>query len=99
VQAEAGLCVGVVGDLGAAGGVERGVGLAGGDDLYAARAQQRAEADAERQRDGFFGLITDPAAGVVTAVSGVKHDQEAGRLGWWWRSRNGGSRSLLQGWG
>ena len=56
VEAEAGLGVGVVGDFGAAVGVDGGVGFAGGDDRDAARGEQGAEADAEGEGEGFFGL-------------------------------------------
>ena len=54
VQAEAGLGVGVVGDLGAPVRVDRGVGFAGGDDLNAARREQGTQPDAEGQGEGFF---------------------------------------------
>ena len=54
VQAEAGLGVGVVGDLGAAVVVDGGVGFAGGDDGDAAGGEQRTEADAEGEGEGFF---------------------------------------------
>ena len=81
VQTEAGLGVGVVGDLGAAGCVEGDIGLAGGDDLYAARGEQRTQADAEGEGEGFFRLAGEMAAVVVSAVSSVKHDEKAGRRG------------------
>jgi hypothetical protein len=89
VEAEAGLGVGVVGDLGAAVGVEGGVGLAGGDDLDAARAEKGTETDAEGEGEGLFGLTEEMAAGVVTAVGGIEDDEKAGLgRGWGWL-RNG----------
>jgi len=85
VEAEAGLGVGVVGDLRAAVWVDGGVGLAGGEDLDAARAEQGTEADAEGEGECFFRLIEEMAAWVVTAVGGVEEDEEAGlgRGGGW----------------
>jgi len=77
MQAEAGLGVGAVGNLGAAAGFEGRVGLAGGDDLDAARAQQGPQADAEGEGEGFFLLVTDGSAGVVAAVGCVKNDDKA----------------------
>ena len=47
VQAQAGLCPGVVGNLSAAILIDRGVGFAGGDDLDAARRQQGTQPYAE----------------------------------------------------
>ena len=87
VEAEAGLSVGAVGDFGAPAGVDRSVGFAGGDDSDAARGEQRAEADAEGQGDGFLGLagaggVLEDAAGVVAAVSGIEdYDEAAGGSG------------------
>ena len=57
VQAQAGLGIGAVGDLGAAIRIDRRVGFAGGDHLNAARRQQRTQADAEGQREGLFRLL------------------------------------------
>ena len=73
--------VGVVGNLGAAVGVKGSVRLAGGDDLNAARAQQRAEADAESQSEGLFNLVAKTATGVVAAVRGIENYNEAGWRG------------------
>ena len=53
VQADAGLSLGVVGDLGAAVGVDRGVGFAGGDDGDAAGGEQGTQTDAEGEGDAF----------------------------------------------
>ena len=79
VQAEAGLGLGVVGDLGAAVGVDGGVGFAGGDDLEAARGKQRTKPHAEGQGEVFSVLaVGEAAAGVVAAVGGIEHDDEAG---------------------
>jgi hypothetical protein len=47
MDAEAGLSPGVVGGLCAAVEVDGGVGFAGGDDLEAARGEQRTQADAK----------------------------------------------------
>lgn len=71
VEAEAGLGVGVVGDFSAAVGVDCGVGFASGDHLHAACGQQRAQADAQGEREGLFRLAAEVAAEVVAAVSGV----------------------------
>ncbi len=79
MEADAGLGVGVVGDFGAAVGVQSGVGFAGGDDRDAAGSQKRTEADAEGESEVLFGLAAgETSAGVVAAVSGVKHHHEAG---------------------
>ncbi len=68
-----------LGDFGAAVGVQRGVGFASGDDGDAASSQKRTEADAEGESEVLFGLAAgETSAGVVAAVSGVKHHHEAG---------------------
>jgi hypothetical protein len=82
VEAETGLGLGVVGDLCAAVVVDRGVGFAGGDDGDAAGDEQRTEADAEGDGDGFFwigdaGRVFEGAAGVVATVRGIEDDDEA----------------------
>jgi hypothetical protein len=72
MDAEARLSVCVVSDLSAAVGVNCCVGLTGGDDLKAARREQRAQPDAESQGEVFLGLAVKPTAGIVTAVGSVK---------------------------
>ncbi len=80
VQAQAGLGIGVVGNLGAAGRFHIGIGLAGGDDLDAARGQQRTQANAEGEGDGLLHLsVVEAAAGLVAAVGCVEHHHKAGR--------------------
>jgi hypothetical protein len=88
VQGEACLGVGVVGDFCAAVGVDGGVGIVGGDDLDAARAEERAKASGKDEGKGFFRLAgAEMAAGVVAAVGCVQdHDEASGR---WCRSRWG----------
>ena len=82
VQAEAGLGVGVIGELGAAVVADVGVGFAGGEDVDAAGGKQGAEADAEGEGDVLFrlggaGCVFERAAGVVAAMGRVEDDDEA----------------------
>jgi hypothetical protein len=78
MQAEAGGGPGVVGDGGAAVGIEGGVGFAGGDDSDAAGGKQGAEANAERQ-GGCFLLLSagEAAARIVAAMRGIEDDDVA----------------------
>jgi hypothetical protein len=92
METEAGLGVGVVGDLGAAIGVDVGVGLACRDYLDAARVEQRTKLDAEGEGVGFFSLGVELATGVVAAVRSIENHDEAG-LG------RGGNRRGLRGCG
>jgi hypothetical protein len=80
VEAQAGLGVGVVGDLGTVVGVDGGVRLAGGEDLEAARGEQGAQADAQSEGEVLFGLGVELAAGVVAAVQRID-GQTAEQLG------------------
>jgi hypothetical protein len=79
MEAEAGLCVRVVGDLGAAIGVDIRVGFSGRDHLDATGVEQRTQLNAEGKGIGFFGLGVEVAAGVVVAaMSGIENDDKAG---------------------
>ena len=77
VQAEAGLCIGVVGNLGAAIGIQCRVGFARHDHGEAARHQQRAQPEAECQRVGLLRLVAEASAGVVASVGRVQYDHKA----------------------
>ena len=94
MEAQAGLGFGVIGDFSAAVEVDGRVGLARGEDLDAAGGQERAQPDAEGEREGFFHLaVAQVAAGVVAAVSGIEDDYEAGgRSAGWGRRLLGGYR-------
>ena len=92
VEAEAGLGVGVVGDLGAAVVVDGGVGFARGDDGDTAGGEKGAETDAEGEGDGLFRrddavLVFKGCAGIVAAVGCVKDHGEVI-----------GGRGLSEGW-
>jgi hypothetical protein len=84
MEAEADRGVGVIGKGGALVEVERGVGLAGGDDLNAAGGEEGTEADVEGEVGGLFELAAvEVSSGIVATVGGVEEDYEAGG-GWWW---------------
>ncbi len=78
MQAQAGLGVGVVGDLGAPIRIHRRVGFARGHHRNSARHQQRAQPHAERQRVGLLRLaVAEAGAGVVAAVGRIQHHHKA----------------------
>ena len=79
VQAEAGLGMGVVGDLGAAIKVHGGIRFASRHDLDAAGSQQRTQPYAEGESEVFLRLtVCQTSARVVAAVGGVEHHDKMG---------------------
>jgi len=86
VQAQAGLSLRVIGNLGALVRRDRRIGFSSGNHLDAARRKQRTQPHAQRQREALFDLIlAQPSARVVAAVGRIQHHHKASL-------RSGGSR-------
>ena len=82
VETEAGAGISVVGNFSAAVQVDGLVRLAGGDDLDAARAEERTEADAEGESGVLFVLTRrEVGAQVVAAMSGIEDDEKTSGRG------------------
>jgi hypothetical protein len=97
VKGNAGLRIEAIRDLSAAVERDSGVRFAGGQDGDAAGCEQRAQPDAEGERDLLFGLLVEPAPGVVASVRRIENHEETrgcrGRRRL--RGRRGRGRCLL----
>ncbi len=93
VEAEAGLGCGVVGDFGAPVGVERGVGLAGGDDgmpRAASRERRRTLRARVKAFSGWPLVRRPPGSSPPWAASSTTEKRAAGAGGGCWAARGAG---------